>query len=233
MEKRDKGDGSNQAGVVRKVYVGPLEARREMLAVCGMIIVVIALMAFRFSIVASTSTDETLKSYQRFDGVLESQVPILYRSLLSSVGEICDLRDIEGAWPSADSLKEESIPPFAADFLPVGLQHYTWTRHDGGTWVDYYGTSEADAETLKAMDHEPVSLVLRIIDLRGKQHPHPHVGIDNDPDITYATQVWIYFDKRPYPGEEMIKKGWKWIISANDPFLGAGKVISESPEKAD
>lgn len=231
MGKNNRSDVNNRNDVVNEVHIGPLEARREALAVCGMIFCVILLMTLRFSIISGSSTRDTLKSYQRFDAVLESQDPILYRSLLSAVGDITDLRLIEGDWPEVEDLISESIPPFADDFLPMGLKNYTWTRHASQGWVDYYGTGLKNAETEKISDHIPISLILRVIDLQSEDHPHPHIGLDNDTKLKFSVQVWMYPEKRPYPEDNVVQKGWKWIISANDPFLNENKEISEKPVK--
>jgi len=231
MGKNNRNDVTNRNDVVNEVHIGPLEARREALAVCGMIFCVILLMTLRFSIISGSSTRDTLKPYQRFDAVLESQDPILYRSLLSAVGDITDLRLTEGDWPEVEALISESIPPFANDFLPMGLKNYSWTRHASQGWVDYYGTGTKNAETEKISDHIPISLILRVIDLTSEDHPHPHIGIDNDPKLKFSVQVWMYPEKRPYPVENVVQKGWKWIISANDPFLNENKEISEKPAK--
>ena len=192
MGKNISNDATSQNDTVNEVHIGPLEARREALAVCGMIFCVILLMTLRFSMISGSSTRDTLKSYQRFDGsVLKSQDPILYRNLLSAVGDITDLRLIEGDWPTVDDLISEDVPPFANAFLPMGLKNYTWTRYASKGWVDYYGVGVTNAETEKISDHIPISLILRVIDLKVKDHPHPHIGIDNDPKLKNSIQVWM------------------------------------------
>ncbi len=214
----------------QEVFVGPLAARREALALCAMIALIIALMVLRFSFVEGTKSEKAIKRYQKMDRILEDQDPILYRSLLSVVGDVTDLREEEGKWPSIDFLKEESIPPFANDFLPLGLKGYRWTLHAHDSWVDYYGVNHEKAKASKAKkEEEPVTFILRVIDLHGGEHPHPHSGLDKDSALKYSSQVWMYPETVDYLGEDISNKGWKWILSANDPNLLKGSKISEEP----
>ncbi len=230
MGSQQKDGGFAVPAGYKEVFVVPLAARREAMGLCIMIAVIIALMVFRFSHVAGIKTNEIMKSYQRMDRVLEDQDPIMYRSLLSVVGEMTDLREDEGKWPSIDFLKEESIPPFANDFLPTGLKGYKWTIHDNGNWVDYYGVNLEKAKAAKAKEEpEPVTFILRIIDLQAGEHPHPHAGSDQNKKDKYSSQVWLSTETEDYPGEDVQKRGWKWIISATDSTLIKGKKISEKP----
>lgn len=230
MGSKQKGGGLVAGGEYKEVFVGPLAARREAMALCIMIAVIIAFMVLRFSMVEGTKAKDTMKSYQRKDRVLQDQDPILYRSLLSVVGEVIGLREEEGKWPSVEMLKEESIPPFANVFLPLGLKGYEWTLHDGGNWVDYYGVNHEKAKEAKAEGEEtPFTFILRIINLQDGEHPHPHTGSDKDSTVKYSYQVWMYPETMDYPGEEVVTKGWKWVLSANDPNLMMSKKVAEEP----
>ena len=212
----------------KEVAVAPLEARREAMALLATIAVIVLLMALRFTLVAGKKVQADMKTYQRLDFVLKDQQPILYRSLLSVVDEVVSLRDQEGRWPEVELLERESVPPFAKVFLPVRLKTYEWSRHGGESWVDYFG-EYTGGEDQSISRHEMVTFLLRIIDLHTDQHPHPHPGVDYDPNMRYAGQVWIYKGNRPYPGERLPEAGWKWIISPSDPSLGENPVISERP----
>jgi len=87
-----------------------------------------------------------------------------------------------------------------------------WVSYDGGSWVDYLGTDPTGDNR--------VSYILRLIDLHGSYHPHPHPGIDYDPELTVAVQVWIYYEGgRFYPGERLTEAGWIWLLSPSDPIL--------------
>ncbi|MDY6952543.1 MAG: hypothetical protein SWE60_13610 [Thermodesulfobacteriota bacterium] len=213
---------------LREVIVTPLEARREAIALLGAIALIALLMALRFSLLTDTKTRQGLKPYQRRDTVLTGQQPVLYRSLLSVVDEVIDLRDEGGAWPDVEFLAKEHVPPFDQSFLPVALKSYVWSRHEGDSWVDYFGENSRRAEE-DASAHEPTSFLLRIIDLHTDNHPHPHPGTDYDPNMRFASQVWVYPAKRPYPGERVVEFGWKWIVGRSDRSLGANQEVSEAP----
>lgn len=214
--------------VCKEVVIEPLEARREAIALLGAIVVIVLLMALRFSLVTGTKVHQRLRPYQRLDTVLKGQQPVVYRSLLSVVDEVIDLRDQEGQWPAVELLRREHVPPFDKSFLPVALKSYVWSRHGGDSWVDYFGQNPRRADQTSSA-HEPVSFLLRIIDLHTKYHPHPHPGIDYDPNMRFAAQVWIYPAKRPYPGERPVEFGWKWVVGRSDRSLGASQEISETP----
>ena len=212
----------------REVLIAPLEARREAMALLGVIVLIAFLMTLRFSLLTGKKAQQGLKAYQRPDTVLTGQQPVLYRALLSVVDEVIDLRDQEGAWPDVEFLGREHVPPFDKSFLPVALKSYVWSRHEGDSWVDYFGENPRRPEE-DSSAHEPTSFLLRIIDLHTGDHPHPHPGIDYDPSMRFAAQVWSYPAKRPYPGARVVEFGWKWIVGPSDRSLWANQEISEAP----
>ena len=213
------------------MVVTPLGIGREAAYLSVAIGIIVLLMALRFYWVSSDKTETELKSYQRRDFVLKGQQPILYRSLLSTADEVVALREErDGKWPDVALLEEEALPPFAKIFLPVALKAYSWSYHGGKDWVDYYGV-DARGEYERNSGHEAVTFLLRIIDLHGdEEHPHPHPGLDYDPNMRYAKQVWIFNGKGAYPGENLSEAGWKWVISTTDPSLGKDLMISETPD---
>ena len=213
----------------KEVLIAPLEARREAMALLGVIGLIVLLMTLRFSLLTGKKAQQGLKAYQRPDTVLTGQQPVLYRSLLSIVDEVVDLRDQEGAWPAVEVLEREHIPPFDKSFLPVALKGYNWSRHEGGSWVDYFGENPPQQGDAGASPHESTSFLLRIIDLHTENHPHPHPGMDYDPNMQFVAQVWTYPAKRPYPGQSLVEFGWKWIVGPSDRSLWANQVISETP----
>ena len=200
--------------------VAPDSPLRESLGVLLVAVLVVTLMAWRFMSLPEKRGDERLQSYQRSAQSLESQEQTVYRSLLSSVPDIIDLMDRLGQWPEAALLEEEEVPPFAAGYLPPRLDGLVWVGYDGGTWVDYLGHA-ADGST-------EVSYILRLIDLHGGYHPHPHPGIDYDPELAVAVQVWRYpAAQRPYPGERLPEAGWIWLVE------GSGLVLQTvGPQQA-
>ncbi len=76
---------------VREVVVAPLAARREALALIGMIGLIILLMSIRFAAVRTPESQKSIKKYQQKETVLRNQAPTLYRSLLSVIEDITDL----------------------------------------------------------------------------------------------------------------------------------------------
>ncbi|HEB69907.1 MAG TPA: hypothetical protein ENI88_09860 [Desulfobulbus sp.] len=198
----------------RVVLVAPLAARREALALIGAICLIILLMGVRFSLLPSAKDSRlSMQPYQMSDIYLKSQAPVLYRSLLGVVGDILDLREETGDWPDVGQLKKEALPPFATAFLPTALRGYVWERHGGKGWVDYYGiNSDVGKADKEAVDPLANSFILRIIDLKSKDHPHPHFGRHNDPKMLYTFQVWTNPQTVDYPAGSLVERGWKWII---------------------
>ena len=191
----------------------PHSGRAESFWVGVLAVLILGAMALRFASLASQPQAVPLKPYQRLDAELSAAQHLVYRSLLSSTSDVEDLRALEGQWPEAALLEEEGIAPFADDSMPAPVDGLQWVSYDGGTWVDYLGT---DTE-----GNNRVSYILRLIDLHGGYHPHPHPGIDYDPELTLAAQVWVYDEGgRFYPGERLPEAGWIWLLSRFDPILG-------------
>ncbi len=202
------------AKVYREVLVVPLAARREALALTGAILLIMLLMGIRFFLLSSDIKEvKTLPAYQVKDITLKNQAPILYRSLLSTIADIQDLRDESGKWPTVAELKDEALPPFASNFLPVGLRGFHWTGYIHQGWVDYYGINkDVGSEEKQGSDPLENSFILRIIDLQSTDHPHPHIGRDNDSTTRYTAQVWMNPQSVDYPAAALIAKGWKWLV---------------------
>lgn len=196
----------------REVLVRPYDARREILLVVLACATIIILMGIRFSAVSSKSFVISLRPYQRLDTELTDAGSALYRTLLAGVTDILTVRDQEGLWPEAALLQMEQIPPFDSQLLSPALRGYTWIGYDGGSWIDYLGQDTSG--------QQPVSFILRLIYLHAGYHPHPHPGIDYDPERLVAAQVWFFPQaKRAYPGERLPEAGWFWIVRPDDPIL--------------
>lgn len=198
----------------RTRLVKPHSGRNEALSVVVLMSLIVALMALRFSLLVSPERVVHLKPYQLLDSELKLNQNLVYRSMLSSLADIDDVRNDEGQWPEAVLLEEEGILPFASKLLPAPADQLKWVSYDGGTWVDYLGTDISGKNR--------ISYILRLIDLHGNYHPHPHPGVDYDPDLSIAAQVWIYTQPgRPYPGERLPEAGWLWVLGPAEP--GAGR----------
>jgi hypothetical protein len=192
--------------------VTPSSGRREGLWVGALVVVIIGAMTLRFVTLASRAPAIHLNPYQRLDTGLSSTQHLVYRTLLASVSDVVDLRAQEGQWPEAVLLEEDGISPFAPESMPAPADKLQWVSYDGGSWVDYLGTDPTEENR--------ISYILRLIDLHGSYHPHPHPGIDYDPELTVAVQVWVYDEGgRFYPGERLPEAGWIWLLSPGDPVL--------------
>ncbi len=197
---------------IKESIVPPLDAKRETVGLLLAIEFIVVLMALRFFLISGTEAPQYIMPYQRLDTILTGTQRTLYQTLLSSVSDIEFLRNREGQWPEEDLLNIEDVPPFAGAFLPKELQDYNWLSYGGETWVDYIGNNPGDPEAL--------SFILRVIDLHADYHPHPHPGLDYDPNQKVAVQVWIYPEPtRLYPGERLPEANWWWVVSPNDPIL--------------
>ncbi len=214
-ERRSTSDNGLKVVIVR-----PLSARREAVALACLLGLILALMAGRFYSVRKKGLDAShLEPYQQKDLFLKNQAPIMYRSLCSVAGDILDIFQDEGSWPSVKRLEEEELPPFAKDFLPPGLKGYVWKMYPGQGWVDYFGINKDVGKKARAgFDPLKDSFVLRIIDLRGAARPPgPYVENKTDQGKRFTWQVWIYPAPRDYPGaQKLIDKGWKWIVNSNN-----------------
>ncbi|MEL6185036.1 MAG: hypothetical protein AAFU79_10465 [Myxococcota bacterium] len=192
----------NDAGVF---MVPPRSGRREALVFAGLISAVVAVVGVRVGTLALIGSDLSLQPYQRLDDVLARKPHTLYRLLLSSVPEVILLREDEGIWPEAELLAESFVPPYAAALVPSELRSYVWVGYDGGSWVDYLGQDQTG---------EGPTFILRLVDLHAGYHPHPHPGVDYDPELVVASQVWYApTPRRPYPGERLPEAGWLWVLS--------------------
>lgn len=195
--------------------------RREAAFVGLAIGLVLLAVALRLALIAGESGGPILRPYQRLADTLPQRTQTLYRTLNSATGDIIDLRNLDGVWPEADLLALEVVPPFDPALVPEDLRDIVWVGYDGGAWIDYLGF-DRDAT-------EPVSMILRMIDLHAGYHPHPHPGIDYDPDLLVTHQIWVYADEvEAYPGERLPEAGWQWVLSADDPLLVEQNAVMEA-----
>lgn len=194
--------------------VRPRSGRRETLAVFTAIGLIMMVMALRALLQVGDQEQVQLLPSQRLDTVLTGSQRVVYQSLLASTAEIEALRAEQGRWPDVERLRAESVPPFDSTTLPLRYHQLTWSAHDAGAWVDYVGSDGADAEL--------GTFLFRAIDLQAGGHPHPHAGIEYQPGMQVAFQVWNHGQSaRPYPGESLTEDGWKQLVSPGDPSLTA------------
>lgn len=196
----------------RTVHIRPASRVPETVGVLVFVAVVATLMTWRVSLIERDIDTPSLAAYQRLDTGLDATTQLVFRTLLAAVGDVGDLREIHGQWPEARDLADALVPPFAAELMPVDLARLQWVAYDGGTWVDYLGVGDGVAGD--------ATYLLRVIDLHGGYHPHPHPGVDYDPNRLTAAQVWVYDEPgRHYPGERLPEAGWAWILRPGDPIV--------------
>jgi len=197
----------------KEVVVQPLNSWREAAWLLGAIALIILFVAFRILLLPQQDVPLFMKSYHRLDTDLNDTERTLYQALLASRNDIQLLWETKGEWPSSSLLNEEGIPPFAADMMPGPLQGYSWTTYNRGPWVDYLGVNPQEGESMP-------SALLRVINLHADFHPHPHPGIDYDPNQKVAFQVWLHpRGGQKYAGMQLAEFGWSWIVSPDDPSL--------------
>jgi hypothetical protein len=172
-------------------------------------------MVLRFNSIPRNKNEVVLKNYQELFQSLDTLDQAVYRSLSASVADIVDMTGQIGQWPESILLEDAHVPPLAKGYLPAPADDLIWISYDGGTWVDYLGHDSSGRMS--------VSYILRLIDLHGSYHPHPHPGVDYDPNQAVAVQVWRYpVAQRPYPEERLPEAGWRWIVQEDDPLWRSG-----------
>ena len=195
--------------------VPPARGRGEAVGVLAALALIAVAMTVRAILVAAQEDRIWLQPYQRLDSSLTTDEQTLFRTLLAAEFDVADLRGGTGFWPDADALAGAFVPPFDAAMVPPALRGFRWSTYDGGSWVDYLGTIGDGAVGSEAF-------LLRLIDLHAGYHPHPHPGVDYDPEQLVAVQVWSHPDpSTAYPGERLPEAGWLWVVRRDDPLLAA------------
>jgi len=162
-----------------------------------------------------------MEPYHRLDTTLDDNERLLYQACRAADNDIVALWQEKGKWPTVAELDEDGIPPFAVDLMPGVLAGFKWKTYDRGPWVDYLGLDSANEKM--------PSVILRIIDLHAGYHPHPHPGIDYDPNQKVALQVWMQPKSgQPYVGMQLIQNGWFWVVSPDAPFLKVANKLKKT-----
>jgi hypothetical protein len=196
-----------------EIVVQPLDGKREALGVIAVIIAVCLIVGARLLLLPDSNVSLFMKPYHRLDNTLSELERPMYQALLAAQGEIDFLWEENQTWPTAKLLAKNDIPPFADDLLPASLAGYTWKTYDRGPWVDFIGQREAPGNI-------DTTILLRSINLHADFHPHPHPGIDYDPNQKIAHQIWFHpQSNQRYPGMQLAERGWFWILSPDDPVL--------------
>lgn len=198
----------------REIVVSPGNSWREAVYLLAAFALLALLSFIRVELLPAKTPNMPQQSYHRLDTNLNDTERTIYQAMRSSQTEVMLLwESAEGAWPAVSLLHEEGIPPFAVDLVPGALKEYTWTMYDRGPWVDYLGVSAQKAAG-------GPSALMRLINLHADFHPHPHPGLDYDPEQRGAVQIWLHPENgQLYAGMQLAERGWAWIVSADDPVL--------------
>lgn len=201
----------------REVYVRPMSSWREATYVLGLIALIILMVYVRISFLQDRGGKIFMQPYHRLDNTLGELERPMYQAFLASENELLLIWEENGEWPSSAALAEDGIPPFATDMLAGPLRDYTWTTYNREQWVDYLGVGKQDGVL--------PSVLLRVINLHADYHPHPHPGIDYDPNQKAALQIWLHPEARQrYAGMQLIERGWSWVVSPDDPSLSVPEI---------
>ena len=185
--------------------VQPASRSVESVWVFAAISLIVVVMIVRWALVGAGPSGLALQPYQESTDDLPPMQWVLSQAAIASVPDVLRLRDAQGYWPEAAELEKSDLPPFDTRYLPASLGGYQWIDYDGGAWVDYWGYDSTGRQRR--------TVILRIIDLHAAYHPHPHPGIDYDPDAFFGLQLWYFPEpQRPYPGERLPEAGWTWLV---------------------
>ena len=219
-------------GDYREVVVASHPAGRETVYLLLAILVILLLMALRFSLLDKGEDRKGLKSYQIADIRLKSQAPALYRALAGSARDILFLHEDEGSWPDVEDLRQEGIPPFAPELLPAGLRGFHWEIHQSPGVVDYFGVNRQESpaanQASRASDPLKNSFLLRIIDVQSSEHPYPYCQGAAEEASRYSIQVWVNPQITDYPVSGPIQRGWKWVVSPGS--FSCNRIIEAPPD---
>jgi hypothetical protein len=144
----------------RRVQIETRSARAELLVVvrAGMAITIGVWLYLASSAATSggAPSRRNLLPFQKLIADRPSSEQRVFRELQEGLIEAEAARSSNGSWPTAPSLADAGIPPFAAD--PTQHAAYAWTLLRGGTLVNYLGipkSGDAPAWLVLAQEPEP------------------------------------------------------------------------------
>lgn len=154
-------------------------------------------------------TAAPLDPWQRsFLGLPESEQR-LYRAVREGIFEAENVRAETGAWPTAEQLAGEGIPPFAADPLLPAL---TWRQAREGLYVNYVGDGEATRWLILFIEPDPKALKTP-----GEAAPPVDEEHHTLPDRTALhVTVWTQPVTEPPPKGVLafpVAEGWTQLVS--------------------
>jgi len=148
-----------EAAAARRVEVHALSARAELMLLlrASMAIMAVVGLYVAMSIGGSaTVSRRNLLPFQKLIADRPSDEQRMFRELQEGLLEAEAMRGASSAWPTAQSLADGGIPPFAAD--PTRRLAYDWQLLRTGTLINYLGVprnGDAPAWLLVVQEPEP------------------------------------------------------------------------------
>ncbi len=141
----------------RAVVVARLSLQEELANVVRGAATIVAIVWFYLAVTVADSTDgrRALLPYQSLIQTYNTADQRMFRGLQEGLLEAEAVRSTTGAWPLAEALALEGIPPFAPDPTMHGAR-YRWTRWQTGSTINYLGRPDvATAPGWLLMIQEP------------------------------------------------------------------------------
>ena len=200
---------------VREVVVRPKSNLLEIGIVAYTVLVICVVAGYRV-IERSALGGAQLAGAQQRDAELAPRARFYNRNALAALGDMEFYLTEDGRLPDAEQLARDGIPPFDLGLAPAENDGLRWVTEHHETWVDYV-ISRPTSSPGRVDGSPDVAYVVRVIDLHADYHPHPHPGIDYDPEQRLAMQLFEAPDARSrYPGERLLEAGWIWRNRPSD-----------------
>ena len=125
-------------------HVRPPSASREAAGVAVAVAAVVLLGALRIvTLPRATSSGSPATA----SAVLTAEDQVVYQALLVGVDAVTTVKKKSGAWPSAQALAADDVPPFAAGLLPAAARGLVWSVAAKGPTADYSGVDPSGKRT--------------------------------------------------------------------------------------
>jgi len=215
----------------RREFVEPLSARRELLHVMRVaMIVTVGVWLYLASASAGdgrTPRQRNMLPFQRLIADCTPDEQRLFRELQEGLIEAEASRSSTNSWPMPAALAEEGIPPFAAD--PTRRSRYDWKLIQSGTLVNYLGVPAAEGQ--------PAWLIL-------VQEPEPGVPPDQNFEdeehhrlaggAMLHVSIWMHTDGREIPARATRMpqaEGWTQLYGVGSSVVSPGTTPGFPAEK--
>jgi hypothetical protein len=208
------------AVAVRRVVVEPMSARTELLLVVRAAMAIAVGVWIYLASSASTLGDGTaqrnLLPFQKLIADRPSPEQRVFRELQEGLLEVEAARSAAGAWPAADALSADGIPPFAPD--PTRRSPLNWRREQSGTIVNYLGIpAGADDAAWLLLVQEPERGVPPDQNFEDEEHHRLADG------LMLHVSTWVHQDGRKVP-HRLVRlpqaEGWTQLYAVGPATAG-------------